>query len=60
MPNLGPSFGLECLGTPLRGLLRPGSLGGQPLRGSPPLRPGLRTIDPKSAPDAVQTEVVDA
>jgi hypothetical protein len=44
-PRLDPGFGLECSETSLRGTLRPSGLTAQPLRGSPPLWPALRTVD---------------
>jgi hypothetical protein len=44
-PELEGGFGLKCSETSLLGTLRPSGLGAQPLRGSPPLWPTLRTVD---------------
>jgi hypothetical protein len=49
-PKLDPRFGLKCDATSLRGVLRPSGLGPQPLRGSPPLWPTLRTVDLEFTP----------
>lgn len=49
-PKLHPGFGLACTATELRGVLRPSGLGAQPLRGSPPLWAGLRTVDLEFVP----------
>lgn len=44
-PALEPEFGLQCSASSLRGDLRPSGLAAQPLRGSLPLWPSLRTVD---------------
>jgi len=54
-PTLDAGFGFLCEPTSLRGILRPGGLAAQPLRGSGPLWPSLRTIELDFAPVPVPT-----
>lgn len=49
-PQLDPAFGLECAADTLRGALRLGAFGAQPLNGALPLWPGLRQVVLQLAP----------
>ena len=49
-PQLDPAFGLECTADALRGALRLGAFGAQPLNGALPLWPGLRQVVLQLAP----------
>lgn len=49
-PVLDEGFGLRCGSGVLRGRLRPGGLGADPLRGSLPLWPGLREVEVEVRP----------
>lgn len=54
-PPLDPGFGLTCEKSSLGGVLRPSGIGSQPLRGSFPLWPTLRSVDVEFLPVEVPT-----
>lgn len=60
-PALDAGFGFICTTESLRGVIRPSGLGSQPLRGSLPLWPTLRSVDLEFAPvDVTRPELFDA